>query len=133
MLADASELRKVEFLAPLSDKSLSRLASEMTERTVGEGDAAVEQGTSGVAFFAVLEGELAVLVDGREVRRLHPGEHFGEIALIVPDTPRTATVRALTPARLAGMSQWNFQGFVREHPEVHWPLLVALARQLGKR
>lgn len=131
MSVDPVELSKVEFLAPLKGRALSRLADDMAERAVGEGEIAVEQGARGIAFFAVLEGELSVLVDDREVRRLRPGDHFGEIALIVPETPRTATVRAVTPVRLAGMSQWNFQGFVREHPEVHWPLLVTLARQLS--
>ena len=77
----------------------------------------------------VLEGELWVLVAGREVRRLGPGDHFGEIALIVPEAKRTATVRAETPVRVGGLSQWNFKGFLGEHPETHWPLLVALARQ----
>jgi CRP-like cAMP-binding protein len=127
------DLRSVAFLAPLSAKDRARLAGEMRERSLADGEPAVEQGSTGVAFFVVLEGELSVLIDGTEVRRLHPGDHFGEVSLIVPETPRTATVRALTPARLAGMSQWNFQGFVREHPEVHWPLLLTLATQLSSR
>ena len=121
------------FLAPLKDRDLKRLASGMSERSLAAGETAVEQGTSAIAFFAVLEGELSVQIDGDEVRRLGPGEHFGEIALIVPQTSRSATVRAATDSRLAAMSQWNFQGFIEEHPEVHWPLLVTLARQLSAR
>jgi CRP-like cAMP-binding protein len=127
----ADELRKVTFLAPLRDKDLKRLASGMSERSLAAGENAVEQGTSAIAFFAVLDGELSVLIDGSEVRRLEPGDHFGEIALIVPHATRSATVKAVAPSRLAAMSQWNFQGFIEEHPEVHWPLLVTLARRLS--
>ena len=133
MAITSQDLCKVEFLAPLSSRDLNRLCSDMTERTVPAGQVAVEQGSTGVAFFVVLDGELTVEVDGDEVRRLHTGDHFGELSLIVPETPRTATVKALSDARLAGMSQWNFKGFVRDHPEVHWPLLVTLARQLSSR
>ncbi len=131
MAVDPDILRKVGFLEPLSDRSLKRLSSSMGERRVEEGEDLVEEGGAGVAFFVVLEGECAVLVGGKEVRRLGPGEHFGEIALVLDDVPRTATVRALTPVRAGTLSKWNFKGFVEEHPEVHWPLLVTLAKQVA--
>lgn len=132
MAVDASILRQVRFLAPLKDRALEQLASGMGERTAQEGEDLVEQGKTGVAFFVILAGECAVLVGGEEVRRLGPGDHFGEIALVLPDVPRTATVRALTEVRAGTLSKWNFKGFVEEHPEVHWPLLVTLAEQVAK-
>lgn len=130
MAVDAQALRQVSFLAPLKDREISRLAGDMRERTAAAGEDIVTQGSRAVAFFLILEGEAAVLVDDSEVRRLGPGDHFGEIALVLPDTPRTATVRAITPVRTAAMAEWNFRGFVAEHPEVAWPMLVTLARQV---
>lgn len=131
MSIDPSQLRSVDFLAPLNDKAIQRLAQDMTERSVAPGEDIVTQGTTGIAFFLVLEGEASVLVDDVEVRTLGAGDHLGEIALVLPDVPRTATVRASTPVRVAGLTEWNFRGFVAEHPEIHWPLLVNLARQLA--
>ncbi|HEX4466700.1 MAG TPA: cyclic nucleotide-binding domain-containing protein [Solirubrobacteraceae bacterium] len=131
MSVDPDALRKVRFLAPLNDRNIKRLAGSMTERAAAAGDDLVEQGTGGVAFFAILDGEATVMIDGREVRKLGPGDHFGELALIVPDVQRTASVRADTEMHLAAMSSWNFKGFVSEHPEVTWPLLVTLAEQLA--
>jgi CRP-like cAMP-binding protein len=131
MGVELETLRQVRFLAPLKDRPLKRLAAEMGERTAQPGEDLVEEGQTGVAFFVVLEGEVAVLADGREVRRLGVGEHFGEIALVLPDVRRTATVRAVTPVRVGTLSKWNFKGFVEEHPEVHWPLLVTLAHQVA--
>jgi CRP-like cAMP-binding protein len=131
MAVDLDALRGIAFLAPLKDRALKRVANEFKEHRVAEGDLLVEQGSTGVGFFVILEGEVAVTVDGNEVRRLGPGGHFGEIALVLPETPRTATVRALTPVRVGTMAEWNFRGFVSEHPEVHWPLLTTLARQLA--
>jgi len=91
----------------------------------------VTEGGTAVAFFVILDGEAAVIAGGQELRRLGPGGHFGEIALVIPDVRRTATVRAVSEVRVGAMSTWNFKGFVSEHPEVHWPLLVTLARQIA--
>jgi len=55
-------------------------------------------------FYVVLDGELAVTVDGVEVNRLGAGASFGEIAAIDWGRDfsygRTATVTTTTPARL---------------------------------
>src|SRR4051812_9183120 len=131
MAVDAEQLRQVRFLEPLKDGALNSLAKGMTERAAPVGEDLVTEGESAIAFFVVLEGELSVLVGGVEVRRLGPGDHFGEIALLVPEARRSATVRAATPVRVGGLSQWNFKGFVNEHPETHWPLLVTLAHQVA--
>ena len=132
MGVEVEELRQVRFLAPLKGRALKRLAGGMTERAAPEGEELVKEGESGVAFFVVLDGELAVIAGGKEVRRLGPGDHFGEIALIAPEASRTATVRAVTGVRLGCLSTWNFKGFLSEHPETHWPLLVTLARQVAE-
>jgi CRP-like cAMP-binding protein len=131
MGVDVDDLRQVHFLAPLKERALKGLASGMRVRTASEGEDLVRAGESAVAFFVVLEGELSVLVEGQEVRRLVPGDHFGEVALLAPDARRTATVRAATPVRLGALSTWNFKGFLSEHPETHWPLLVSLAHQIA--
>jgi CRP/FNR family cyclic AMP-dependent transcriptional regulator len=133
MAVEVDALRGISFLAPLKDRALKRVASEFKEHRVAEGEAIVEQGSTGVGFFVILDGEVSVNVDGSEVRRLGRGDHFGEIALVLPQTPRSATVRALTPVRVGTIAEWNFRGFVSEHPEVHWPLLQTLAEQLASR
>jgi CRP-like cAMP-binding protein len=130
MSVDPSVLANVDFLAPLRGKAIKRVAQDMSERSVAPGDDIVTQGTTGIAFFVVIDGTASVLVDDVEVRTLDAGDHFGELALVLPDVPRTATVRAVTPVKVAGLTEWNFRAFVAEHPEIHWPLLVNLARQL---
>lgn len=130
MAVDADILRQVPFLAPLKDKDLRRLASHMSERRVAAGEEIVAQGGDAIAFFVLLEGEAQVYVDGTERRTLGAGAHFGEIALVLSDARRTATVRAKTDVRLGALATWNFRGFVAEHPEVAWPLLEELARRV---
>ena len=131
MAIGVDDLRRVPFLAPLKDKVVRQLAGSMSERTVVPGEEVVVQDHRGIAFFIVLRGELQVLVDGQARRSLGPGDHFGEIALVVPDALRTATVVASTDASLGAMTSWNFKAFVAEHPEVTWPLLEVLARRVA--
>jgi CRP-like cAMP-binding protein len=124
-------LQKVPFLSHVSRKQLDSLAQTMAEREASPGKEIVTQGAGGVAFFVILDGQATVLVDGREVRQLGPHDHFGEIALIVPDLPRTSTVRADSDMRLAALTAWNFKPFVLKNPDVAWALLETLAKRFA--
>jgi CRP-like cAMP-binding protein len=130
MSVSADALRQVPLLKPLDDKQLKRLAGDFKERHVEAGGEIMSAGRGGVAFFILLEGEAAVTVDGQERRRLKGGDYVGEIAMIDPDAPRSATVTAVTDVRLAHLSAWDFRPFVIEHPEVAWDLLRTLAKRL---
>jgi CRP/FNR family cyclic AMP-dependent transcriptional regulator len=130
MSVSADALRQVPLLKPLDDKQLKRLAGDFKERHVEAGGEIMSAGRGGVAFFILLEGEAAVTVDGQERRRLKGGDYVGEIAMIDPDAPRSATVTAVTDVRLAHLSAWDFRPFVVEHPEVAWDLLRTLAKRL---
>jgi cyclic nucleotide-binding protein len=69
-------------------------------RLLGPDDTLVEQGAPGDELYLVLDGVLAVDVDGEEVAEIGPGAIVGERALLEGGT-RTATLRARTPARIA--------------------------------
>jgi CRP-like cAMP-binding protein len=124
-------LQKVPFLSDVSRRDLDGLAQTMAEREMPAGKEIVTQGRGGVAFFLILEGNATVVVDGEERRTLGPGDHFGEIALIVPDIPRTSTVRADSDMRLAALTAWNFKPFVLQNPQVAWSLLEELAKRFA--
>jgi CRP-like cAMP-binding protein len=124
-------LQKVPFLSHVQRKQLDGLAQTMAEREVPAGKEIVTQGKGGVAFFLILDGQATVVVDGDERRKLGPTDHFGEIALIVPDIPRTSTVRADTDMRLAALTAWNFKPFVMQNPDVAWSLLEELAKRFA--
>jgi CRP-like cAMP-binding protein len=124
-------LQKVPFLSHVPRKQLDGLAQTMSEREIPAGKDVVTQGSGGVAFFLILEGTATVIVDGEERRQLGPGDHFGEIALIVPDVARTSTVRADTDLRTAALTAWNFKPFVMQNPDVAWSLLETLAKRFA--
>jgi CRP/FNR family cyclic AMP-dependent transcriptional regulator len=130
MAVSIDDLREVHLLQGLKDADLVSLAGDLAERRVAAGDTIVGEGTGGVAFFFVLEGETTVTVGGEEVASLKRGEYIGELALLDPEGPRTATVTAKTDVVLAAMSTWQFRPFILAHPEIAWTLLQRLARRL---
>ena len=69
-------------------------------RKVKEGKVLVEQGQLGSELYLLLDGVLAVDVDGEAVAELGPGAIVGERA-ILEGGRRTSTLRALTPVRVA--------------------------------
>lgn len=73
-------------------------------RKLGKGDTLVQQGDAGDELFLLLDGVLSVEVDGKPVAEVGPGAILGERALIEGGT-RTATLRALTPVRVAVASR----------------------------
>ena len=130
MAVSIDHLREVKLLRGLKDADVASLAADLAERRVAAGDSIVGEGTGGVAFFFILEGETSVAVGGEEVATLGRGEYVGELALLDPEGPRTATVTAKTDVVLAAMSAWQFRPFVLAHPEVAWTMLQRLARRL---
>jgi hypothetical protein len=67
---------------------------------IEKGGNLVEQGQSGHDVFLLLDGVLAVEVDGKAVAEVGPGAILGERAALEGGR-RTATLRALTPCRVA--------------------------------
>ena len=69
-------------------------------RRLQAGRTLVRQGEQGQELFLLFDGVLQVEVDGEPVTRVGPGAILGEIALL-QDGRRTATLRAVTPCRVA--------------------------------
>ena len=122
-------IRGVPLFAETDEKFLGRLAEEFNPRTYAPGDLMAEEGERGRTFFVIESGEAAVLVNGNEVRRLGPGDSFGEMALI-DKSARSATVRADTEVRGYQLPVWSFRTIVERHPEMIWALLASLAQRV---
>jgi len=69
-------------------------------RKLREGEPAWEQGDIGQELVLLLDGVIQVEVDGNAVAEVGPGSVLGERAILEGGT-RTATLRALTPVKLA--------------------------------
>jgi MFS family permease len=88
-------LRGVPMFRLLPLTVLEQVAGDADERPFVAGSRFIGQGEVGDRFYVLAVGEAETEVDGRVVRRLGPGDSFGEIALL-RDVPRTASVTAAT-------------------------------------
>ena len=122
-MAAVDALKDVPLLSCLSQRELKRVARNVREQSFAPGTTVIREGEmSGVGFFIVVEGEAEVSAGGAGLGRLHPGDHFGELALI-GKRERTATVTAVTPLTCLFMATWDLEELVKSSPETAWKLL----------
>jgi hypothetical protein len=74
--------------------------AKLARRKLDVGEVLVEQGAEGDDLYLLLDGVLGVEVDGEDVAEMGPGTMLGERASLEGGI-RTATLRALTPCRIA--------------------------------
>jgi serine phosphatase RsbU (regulator of sigma subunit) len=80
------------------------------------GQVIFKEGDPGREMFVVLEGEISVTVDGREIDHLSAGSILGEMAL-VDERPRSATAAAATDCRLLVLDQERFTRLIQKSPD----------------
>ncbi|HEX6761740.1 MAG TPA: cyclic nucleotide-binding domain-containing protein [Gaiellaceae bacterium] len=123
-MPDAVEvLKRVPLFAALSERQLRKLSSKLKNRQFSPGTAVVREGSmGGVGFFILVSGDATVSEDGRDVAKLGPGDHFGELGLIA-GRERTATVTADATLDCLEMPVWDFRELVERDGELGWKLL----------
>jgi CRP-like cAMP-binding protein len=122
-------LARVPMFSTCTDQQLERLASNSSERGVGDGEAVILEGEPGDAFFVIADGAAEVTRGGRTLARLGPGDYFGELALLDP-APRDATVTASAPSNLLVLSRETFTSALEELPALRDAVLSGMARRI---
>jgi len=111
--ATVSELSRVSLLASVPGEELMKIARRLEREEVPPGRQVVREGEHGERFYLILSGIFAVSQEDLGPRRvLQPGDYFGEVALAM-NVPRTASVRALTPAVVASCDRETFDELLR--------------------
>jgi aromatic-L-amino-acid/L-tryptophan decarboxylase len=104
---------------------------------VAAGEEVVRRWASGRLFYIILSGRYDVFIDGRLIRTMGPGDHFGELA--ARDWgggygyTRLATVRCAEPGQLLTLTSEDFQWLVDSEPTVKARLAQSLAERLQQR
>jgi hypothetical protein len=104
---ESALLRGVPMFAVLPLATLEELATGSTWLEVEAGATIIRAGEPGDRFYVIASGSVGTTTAGEAEHRHGAGEGFGEIALL-RDVPRTATVRALEPTRLAVIERGRF-------------------------
>lgn len=128
--SDAVErLAQLTVFSDLRWPELEAVAHTFDEEVFAQGQRVLRQGISGGAFYVILEGEAAVVIDGEERARLGRGEFFGEISVLTGGVP-IADIRAETLLRCLALPGPQLEAFLLEHPPVMLRMLQAVSRRL---
>ena len=95
----------------------------------GRGTTLFREGSAGALAYVVLEGRVAVTIQGKLVQKVGPGGIFGEMALIDQAT-RAATAVAETDCALVALNRNVFLALVKSNPEFGAALLGAVAERV---
>ena len=123
------ELAGLALFADLARPQLEAVAHGFDEAWFGEGDRILRQGLTGSGFYVILEGEVAIRADGRDVALLGRGDFFGEVSVLLGEPP-SADVVALHAVRCLHLAGPAVHDFLLEHPAVMYRMLLDQTRRL---
>jgi len=102
-------------------------------RQFAKGAIVVSEGEPALSMYVIQQGRLRVYVsdeDGRDVELnvLGPGEYFGE--LMLDGQVRSASVIALTPARLTMIGRADFERILMQRPDIAFHVIQHLIQRV---
>ena len=90
----------------------------------------IKQGASDTDLFLILSGAFSVAINGRVVARKKAGEHVGEMAVVNPLTPRSASVTATSDSVVARIAEPDFSALADKYPRLWRRIALELASRL---
>ncbi len=123
--------------ADVPAEDVRRLLSIARRRTFGKGEVVFHRDDLAESLHLVVRGRFAVRIttslgESALLDVLGPGDAFGELALLLPDARRSATMEALEEGETRSVFRDDFARLQVEHPGVKDVLLRLLAQQLAR-
>ncbi|MBU4277499.1 MAG: cyclic nucleotide-binding domain-containing protein [Proteobacteria bacterium] len=127
-------LAQVPLFAPMKKRELKNISETAEELLYEPGEMVINEGERDGRLFVLLEGEVEIIKGvgqpgERLLRRLGPGAYFGEMA-VLGDALRTASVRAVGPARMLSLRDFNLRQAMERHPYIAIELLQVMSRRM---
>lgn len=124
-------------LADLPPEDVRQLLAIARRRMFGKGEVVFHRDDPADSLHLVVRGHFGARVvtqlgDNVLFEVVGPGQSFGELALLLPDARRSATVEALEAGETRSVFRDDFALLQREHPGVKDVLLLLLAEQLRR-
>jgi CRP/FNR family transcriptional regulator, cyclic AMP receptor protein len=122
-------------LDELGTTERAAVVARLRRRQYRRGQAVFNDGDPGDSVYLVQSGRFDVQINtlsGQSItlRVVHPGEFFGELALVHPNNRRIGRVSALESAEVLSLSRNDFDAVRRDHPGVDRFLVTALAERV---
>lgn len=128
-LTDALQLQRL-----VRDQDLAlEIARLLKLEEIPAGTNLIEQGASDTDLFLILRGKFSVAIDGRVVARKKAGEQVGEMAVVDPLTPRSASVTATSDSVVARIAEPDFSALADRYPRLWRRIALELTSLLRNR
>ncbi len=92
----------------------------------------IQQGAFDTDLFLILEGEFSIAFDGQVVAGVKAGQHVGEMAVVDPLTPRSASVTATSDSIVARIAESDFSALADRFPQLWRRIALELAGRLRR-
>lgn len=113
-------------------EEMLRVVSVIQFHDAQPGELLFQEGEVGSELYILLSGSVIISKEGRLLRELGPGGHFGEMA-IVDRSPRSATAIVQEPSKLMILSQEGIYSIIRNEPRTAVKMLWGLSEVLSAR
>ena len=130
---DGDPLRAAPLLSRVRGATLRAIRARASRLTTAAGEEVIRRWDADRSFYIIVSGQFDVLIDGRRIRTLGPGGHFGELA--ARDWgggygyTRLATVVSAGPGELLRLTSDDFGWLLDTEPTAR----AAIARDLADR
>lgn len=129
-------LLKAHLFHEFNEQELTSFIELLDQETFSSGQCIVRQDEPGDCMYLLIRGRARVVhhSGGRDIELaiMHPGDFFGEIAL-VDHGPRSADVEALEPCVLLNISQSAISALAGVFPTAAFKFLIAIGRLMVDR
>lgn len=122
-------LSGLTLFADLSRPQVEQVAHKMTEESYPQGQRILRQGFTGTGFYVIVDGEVAIKIDGEERARLSKGDFFGEMSILLGEPP-VADVVTMRQLRVLHLGGPELEKFLRDYPTVMYRMLKTVALRL---
>ena len=127
-------LRGVHIFVDVDHEQLLLLSDKLLRRSFRRGEVIFHQYEPGDQMYIVKEGQvkISIMSSGgleKDIALLHPGECFGEMALL-DGSNRSATATAVNSTQTLALYREDFMDFLNEHPEVAYEINGLLVKRL---
>jgi CRP-like cAMP-binding protein len=125
-------LKRTSLFGGCSESELQRLIASGRQRVFKADDRIIRDGhPGGQGFYLIISGAAEVRKGEKLRAELGPGDYFGEMALLLEDTPRTADVVAIADTKCLIITQWEFRSLLNTHPDMAAKIMTELAQRLS--
>jgi len=131
------ELANIGLFGGLDPTTLGEFVQRLPILRLGAGEVVFREGDAGRDLFVLLQGEMEVIKQSKSLRESRvavfgPGDWFGEMS-ILDIMPRSATVRAVAPARVMKMSASDLENLYRKDVKAYAIVVLNIAREMSRR